>query len=98
VTGKLSASVDTRWLGDRHDNSFLFMRTVTNATRPAFTTDITVNPGYAVAGFGVDYAVDRRASVFVRVNNLSDTEYDTALGYPGMPRTATVGVRFNVPR
>ena len=52
------------------------------------TTDITVNPGYAVAGFAVDYDVDRPpATVFVRVNNVSDTEYDSALGYPGLPRS-----------
>ena len=94
--GRLSANVDTRWVGDRHDNSFLFMQTVTNATRPAFTTDITLNPGYAVAGFGVDYEVERRASVFLRVNNVGDTEYDSALGYPGTPRSAMVGLRFSM--
>jgi outer membrane cobalamin receptor len=98
ATGKLSANVDTRWVGDRHDNSFLFMSTVANAARPSFFTDITVNPGYAVAGFAVDYRVDRTATVFVRVNNVGDTEYDSALGYPGLPRSAMVGVRFNVSR
>jgi outer membrane receptor protein involved in Fe transport len=94
--GRVSASFDTRWVGDRHDNSFLFMRTVANATRPAFSTDITVNPGYAVSGFGVDFEAAREATLFLRVNNVGDTEYDGALGYPGMPRTAMVGVRFNV--
>jgi len=98
--GRLSANVDTLWVGDRHDNTFFFpqLRTVANATRPAFSTDLTVNPGYAVAGFGVDYQVDRRASVYVRVNNVGDTEYDSALGFPGLPRSAMVGVRFNVAR
>jgi outer membrane receptor protein involved in Fe transport len=98
--GRLTASFDTRWVGDRHDNSFLFpqLRTLPNATRPAFATDLTVNPGYAVAGFGVDYMVDRRASVYVHVNNVGDTEYDSALGFPGLPRSATVGVRFDVSR
>ena len=98
--GKLSASFDTRFVGERHDNSFLFpqLRTLPNATRPAFSTDLTVNPGYAVAGFGVDYRVDRRASIYVHVNNVGDTEYDSALGFPGLPRSATVGVRFDVSR
>jgi vitamin B12 transporter len=97
---KLAANFDTRWVGDRHDNSFFFpqLRTVANATRPAFSTDITVNPGYAVAGFTVDYAIERRAAVFVRVNNVGDTVYDSALGYPGLPRSATAGVRFNLGR
>jgi len=98
--GRLSANFDTRWIGDRHDNSFFFpqLRTVANATRPAFSTDLTVNPGYVVAGFGVDYRVDRRASIYVRVNNVGDTVYDSALGYPGLPRNAMVGVRFDVSR
>jgi outer membrane cobalamin receptor len=96
--GRVHASVDTRWVGDRHDNSFLFMRTVANAARPAFSTDITVNPGYAVSGFGVDFEAAREATVFFRANNVGDTEYDGALGFPGMPRTVMVGVRFNVGR
>jgi outer membrane receptor protein involved in Fe transport len=95
---KLSATFDTRIVGDRHDNTFFFpqLRTVANATRPAFSTDLTVNPGYVVAGFGADYEVQRQAHVFLRVNNVGDTEYDTALGYPGLPRSAMVGVRFNI--
>ena len=98
--GRLSANFDTRWLGERHDNTFFFpqLRTLPNASRPAFSADLTVNPGYAVAGFGVDYEVDRRASVYFRVNNVSDTDYDSALGFPGLPRSAMVGVRFNVSR
>lgn len=98
--GRLSANFDTRWVGDRHDNTFFFpqLRTLPNATRPAFSTDLTVNPGYAVAGFGVDYEVDRRASIFVRVNNVGDTVYDSTIGYPGLPRSAMAGVRFDVSR
>ena len=97
---RLTASVDTRWVGERHDNSFFFppLRTVANASRPAFSTDITVNPGYAVAGAGVEYELERAATVFVRVNNIGGTEYDSALGYPGLPRNAMVGVRFIVSR
>jgi vitamin B12 transporter len=96
--GRLSANFDTRWVGDRHDNSFLFLRTVANAAGPAFTTDITVNPGYAVSGFGVEFAAAREATLFFRANNVGDTAYDAVLGYPGMPRTLMAGVRFNVGR
>jgi outer membrane cobalamin receptor len=98
ATGRVNASFDTRWVGDRHDNSFLFLRTVANAARPAFTTDITVNPGYAVAGFGVDFEAAPEATLFFRANNIGDTAYDGALGFPGMPRTIMAGVRFNVGR
>jgi outer membrane cobalamin receptor len=94
--GRVRANVDTRWVGDRHDNSFLFMSTVANAARPAFSTDITVNPGYAVSGFGVDFDVAREATVFFRVDNVGDTVYDSALGHPGMPRSAMAGVRFDL--
>jgi hypothetical protein len=36
--------------------------------------------------------------VFLRANNIGDTEYDSVLGYAGMPRHVMVGVRFNVGR
>jgi len=57
-------------------------------------TDITVNPGYVVAGLGVDVRLDRTITAFVRANNIGDTEYDSAIGYPGMPRTVMAGMRF----
>jgi outer membrane receptor protein involved in Fe transport len=83
-------------VGDRHDHSFLFMRTVPNAARPtAITTDITVNPGYTVGGLSVDFRAARELRVFLRVNNLADTAYDSALGYPGSPRSVMVGARFD---
>lgn len=96
--GRLAAHFDTRIVGDRHDNSFLFLRTVANAARPAFSTDLTVNPGYTVSGIGVEFQADRTASIFVRANNVTDTEYQSALGFPGMPRNVMAGVRFTLGR
>ncbi len=97
--GRATVNFDVRMVGERHDNSFLFLRTVPNAAFPsAFTTDITVNPGYAVAGLGLDVRVDRMFSVYIRGNNITDKEYDTVLGYPAMPRQVMVGARFNVGR
>ncbi len=97
--GKLSANVDTRWVGDRHDNSFLFMRTVANAARALVLhrphTSIQATPSL-VSPWTTKWIAT--ATVFVRVNNVGDTEYDSALGYPGLPRSAMVGVRFNVAR
>jgi outer membrane cobalamin receptor len=99
TAGRVTGSVDLRMVGDRFDNSFLFYRTVPNAQYPsAFTTDITVNPGYTVLGLGVDVRLDRAATVYVRANNVTDTEYDSVLGYPGMPRQVMVGAKFNVGR
>jgi outer membrane receptor protein involved in Fe transport len=94
---RLSVSFDIRIVGDRHDNSFLSLRTVPNAARPAaITTDITVNPGYTVHGFGADFRAADELTLFLRTNNAGDTPYDSALGYPGSPRSVMVGARFNV--
>ena len=96
---RATVDFDLRIVGDRHDNSFLFMSSMPNAQYPSsFFTDITVNPGYTVAGLGVDYRLDKSFTVYVRANNITDTEYDSALGYPGMPRQVMVGGRFNVGR
>ena len=92
--GRLSVHGDVLLIGDRHDNSFLFFMTEPTSTMPITFTDITVNPGYVVAGIGADVRLDRGVTAFIRVNNLADTEYDAVIGYPGMPRTVMAGARF----
>jgi outer membrane receptor protein involved in Fe transport len=68
---------------------------VPNAQLPsALTTDITVNPGYAVVGAGADIAAHDRLSLFIRVNNLGDAEYESVLGYPALPRAFVAGARM----
>jgi outer membrane cobalamin receptor len=95
--GPASVNADVRLVGDRHDNSFLFMFTVPNAQYPTpFGTDITVNPGYVVAGVGFDYRIGKEVTAYFRCNNIGDTEYDSALGYPGMPRTVMAGAQFTI--
>ncbi len=95
--GRTTVSFHLRAVGQRHDNSFLFLRSVPNAERPAaLTTDITVNPGYVVAGLGVDVRAHNTLTLFVRGDNIGDTVYENALGYPGLPRALMAGVRFNV--
>lgn len=81
--------------GDRHDHSFLSLRTVPNAARPApITTDITVNPGYVVTNLGIDVRAHRLVTVYLRGENIADASYDSVLGYPAMPRTVMAGARF----
>jgi len=97
VRGRLTVTADARVTGDRHDHSFLSLRTVPNAERPAaVTTDITVNPGYAVFGGGVDVRAHARATLFVRVGNLTDARYESVLGYPALPRAVVAGARLRV--
>jgi vitamin B12 transporter len=81
---------DTRFVGQRHDSAFLSLRTLTG-----ITTDITVNPGYAVSGAGAELILHRRASIYLRADNLFDRAYESALGYPGLPRAFRVGVRVS---
>lgn len=97
--GRATANVNFRIIGDRFDNSFLSMRTVPNAERPtAVTTDITVNPGYVVAGANVEFRFLDELTAYVRADNIGDTEYDSALGYPGLPRAVVVGARVQIGR
>ena len=99
TVSRVTVDYNVRMVGDRHDNSFLSLRTVPNAERPAaITTDITVNPGYSVMGLGVSVKAHDALTVFLRVDNLADTEWDSALGYPGLPRAAVVGARFDIGR
>ncbi len=97
VRGRVTLHADARVAGDRHDNSFLSLRTVPNAQMPsAITTDITVNPGYSTFGAGVDVAAHDRVTMFVRVANLGDAAYDSVIGYPALPRAFVAGARVRV--
>jgi vitamin B12 transporter len=95
--GRATITGSLRLIGDRFDNSFLFMSTVPNAERPtSVLTDITINPGYVVAGLGLDVKVQDALSIFVRGDNIGDTTYESALGYPGLPRAIVAGARFRL--
>ena len=96
VSGRVSVNASARLVGDRHDNSFLSLRTVPNAARPMpITTDITVNPGYTVMSLGLDVRAHALITLYVRGENVADESYESVLGYPAMPRSFVAGVRFN---
>lgn len=97
VRGRMALHADARIVGARHDHSFLSLRTVPNAERPAaVTTDITVNPGYAVIGGGAAFDAARWVTVFARVSNAADRDYQSVLGYPAQPRAFAVGARVRL--
>jgi outer membrane cobalamin receptor len=99
--GPATVNFDTRFVGKRHDGTFLFplLRTVPNAAMPLpLNTDITVTPGYVVSGLGVDVRAHDQLTVFVRANNIADTDSQSGLGWPGLPRHLMAGVRFSVGR
>lgn len=99
VRGRATVNANVRLIGERFDNSFLSLRTLPNEERPSsLTTDITVNPGYVVAGLGLDFRAHETVTVYLRADNIGDTTYDLALGYPGLPRAVVIGARFIVGR
>ena len=91
--GPASVHVNLRAVGQRHDAAFAGLFT------PDFdAVDITVNPGYVVVNLGGQVRLGEAVTVFLQIENLGDERYATSLGYPGMPRAAYVGTRFNIGR
>ena len=78
--------------GDRHDSAFLGLQRVSDG-RPV---DITVNPGYALLTLGGQVRVQEDLTLFARIDNAADAVYDSALGYPGLPRAVVAGGRFTL--
>lgn len=95
--GPAAINLNVRHVGDRHDASFIGLSAVRSARFPTGrSVDITVNPGYIVVGLGAEGRVRNDVTFFVRVDNIADTEYESALGFPGLPRAAVVGARFTI--
>ena len=70
--GRTTVNFNMRIVGQRHDNSFLFLSTVPNVERPtSFTTDITVNPVVAIGVHVVLIAVVRATGGFGRPSGLA---------------------------
>lgn len=90
--GRSSLQADVRSIGQRHDSSFLGLVRVSDG-RPV---EITVNPSYTVIGLGGQFRLDDDLTVYVRFDNVSDTSYESALGYPGLPRSVTFGGRLRI--
>ena len=95
--GRATVNFNVRSVGQRHDAAFLGLAAVPS---PQFPTgravDITVNPGYTVVWAGGEARLNRDTAAYVRIDNLTDTVYDSVLGYPGLPRSVVAGVRFNI--
>ena len=92
--GRGSVHTHVRMIGPRHDSSFIGLARVSDG-RPV---EITVNPGYAVIGLGGQVRLNDGVTVFARIDNLTDTAFESALGYLGLPRAVVVGGRFSLGR
>ncbi len=89
--GRGSLHVATRVTGDRHDSAFLGLQRASDGRG----VDITVNPGYTLVTAGGQFRVRPELALFLRIDNLTDVAYDSALGYPGLPRAFVAGGRFD---
>ena len=91
VRGRGSLNLNLRVTGDRHDNSFLGLQRLSDGRG----ADISVNPGYTLLTVGGQFRVHQDLTLFLRIDNLTNEMYDSALGYPGLPRAVVTGGRFN---
>jgi vitamin B12 transporter len=95
--GRGGVNLNVRYVGQRHDAAFLGLSAVGSAQFPnGRSVDITVNPAYTLLWLGGDVRLSREATVYLRIDNLTDTTYESALGFPGLPRSVVAGVRVNI--
>ena len=92
VRGRGSLHLNLRMTGDRHDSAFLGLQRFSDGRG----VDITVNPGYRLLTLSGQFRAHRDLTLFLRIDNLTDELYDSALGYPGLPRAVVAGGRFDI--
>ena len=90
--GRGSLHLNLRVAGDRHDNDFLGLQRLSDGRGVA----ITVNPGHTLLTLGGQFRAHRALTLFLRIDNLTNELYDSALGYPGLPRAVVAGGRFDI--
>jgi vitamin B12 transporter len=53
-----------------------------------------IDPGYALINLAATYNVARGFSVFGRINNLANKQYEEAYGFPSLGREYRIGVKY----
>ena len=96
--GPGTVSAGLRVVGQRHDSSFLSLATLATPQSPSRVVDIRVNPGYHAITLTGEYRVRTSVGIFARIENLTDERYESALGFPGLPRSAAAGLRVDFRR
>ncbi len=69
-----------------------------NDIEPNFGATVFINPGYTVVNFGGALKVIRGVEITGRVLNAGDAQYEEALGFPALGRSAMIGVRVTAGR
>lgn len=80
--GKLSLLLDTRGVAESLD-------------RQIPVPDRTKIQGYGVVGLAGRWQFERRWAIHGRLDNVTDEEYETQIGFPGAGRSLRIGVRYS---
>ncbi len=78
--------------GERTDSDFLSFL----VGGVCFGPCLTRNPGYARFDVATSYNLGRGVSLYGRVTNLFDKDYQDALGYPALGRDFRLGMRYTL--
>ncbi len=85
-------TVTGTFVGRRTDSDFLSFRNGDTCFGPCLTS----NPGYARVDVATSYDLGRGVTLFGRVENLFDKQYQDALGFPAYGLNAHGGIRFRL--
>jgi outer membrane cobalamin receptor len=85
-------TITSVFVGRRTDSDFLSFRLGNTCFGPCLTS----NPGYARVDVAASYDLRRGVTLFGRVENLFDKQYQDALGFPAYGRNAHGGIRFRL--
>jgi vitamin B12 transporter len=87
---RLNVNLAGYFTGARTDSDFLSFRTGGVCFGPCQSR----NPGYARFDLASSYDLGRGVSVYTRVANLFDKQYQDAIGYPALGRDVRVGMNY----
>ncbi len=83
--GRFNGNLSAVFVGRRTDSDFLFP-----------PLNLTSNPGYIRLDLAASVRLYARLSLIARVQNLANTSYQDALGYPALGRAIYAGMRFYI--
>ena len=65
-----------------------------NAVEEHFDAGPEVISSYEVINLGMDYSVSSSSLLSLKINNITDENYEQIAGYPGLPRQAFLGLNY----
>jgi len=80
---RLHISVNYRYLGSKKDIKY-------NAD---YSSQIVQNGKYSVVDAVINYELDNKSKIYLKANNIFDTQYQEFYGYASSPRAIYVGIR-----